>query len=383
MARYYLIAGEASGDLHGAGLIKGLLGCDPSAVFRFWGGDRMQEAAPPDSSLVMHYKDCAVMGFSDVAAKAGRLLGNLQYCKKDILDWNPDAVILVDYPGFNIRIAEFAHAHGFKTYWFIAPKTWASREYRNRKLSGCVDRMFVILPFEKEYFKSRGIDCEYFGNPSAETVLKSEAMSESRQDFLTRCSLPERRYVALLAGSRKSEIEQMMPAYVQAAAILRREGHDDMEFLIAGAPAGCRSDYEPYIEGKEYFHLLFNETYAILRNSEAAVINSGTASLEAVLTGTPQVVGWTASRMAEFAAKRILRIQKRIRYISLGNLIAGKSIFKELLFRDFTPRNISDELKRLIDDDAYRRTMISSYAEIIGELGDGDVYNRIAEKISR
>lgn len=382
MAKYYIIAGEASGDLHGAGLIKSLLRYDSAAVFRFWGGDGMQEAVPDGSRPVCHYRDCAVMGFRDVASNAGKLLGNLQFCKKDILEWNPDAVILVDYPGFNIRIAEFAHSHGFRTYWFIAPKTWASRERRNRKLAESVDRMFLILPFEEKYFKSKGIRCEYSGNPLVDTVLQSKAMSGSRQDFLAAGSLPERRYIALLAGSRKSEIEAMMPVYVEAAELIRNAAGEDIEFLLAGAPGRSADDYAGYIEGREHIHLIFNGTYSILRHSEAAVINSGTASLEAVLTGTPQVVGWTASKLAEFSAKHILRIQNRISFISLGNLIAGKSVFRELLFDDFNAAAVADEVIRLLNDSAYREEMLEGYCGITACLGDGGAYDRTAASIS-
>ena len=215
--KYYIIAGEASGDLHGSNLIKGIRTEDPQAEIRFWGGDLMAAAAP-GGILVRHYKEGAVMGFVEVLAKAGKLLKNVSFCKKDILEWNPDVVILIDYPGFNFKIAEFAHKAGYKVFYYIAPKVWASREGRIKKLKEYVDKLFIVFPFEKPYFDAKGIDYIYKGNPLVDAVDNSAAMSESHSDFTKRAGLQDTPFIAMLAGSRKGEISTMMPVLTEFAS---------------------------------------------------------------------------------------------------------------------------------------------------------------------
>lgn len=382
--KYYLIAGEASGDLHGSNLIKGLRTEDPQAEFRFWGGDLMRAAAVPDDypdhnseCLVRHYKGGAVMGVSDVLAKAGQLLGNIRYCKRDILSWRPDVVILIDYPGFNFKIAKFAHKAGFKVFYYIAPKTWASRGGRNRKLKKYIDKLFIVFPFEKAYFDEKGIEYIYKGNPLIDAIDQSPALSEPRGAFFERIGLPDRKYIALLAGSRGPEIKTMIPVMMQFADTLRKyDGFNDYEFIIAGAPSRDAEDY--HTGGRDYVHLIFGDTYGVLKNAEAAVINSGTASLEAVLIGTPQVVGWASSKLTIFVAKKILKVGEHIKYISLGNLIIDKSAFKELIQESLNVTEVTDEILKILSDEGYRKQMLDDYADIRKALGGNGASASIA-----
>jgi lipid-A-disaccharide synthase len=409
--KYYIIAGEASGDLHGSNLMKGIYAEDPHADIRFWGGDLMlsvweswQNAAPYDitaafstnnislegprpekiknplepTGLVRHYKEGAVMGFVEVLAKAPKLLGNVRFCKKDILSWNPDVVILIDYPGFNFKIAEFAHKAGFKVFYYIAPKVWASRESRIKKLKEYVDKLFIVFPFEKEYFDKKGIDYIYRGNPLVDAVDTSKAMYESKDEFLERCNLEKGPHIALLAGSRKGEIKKMMPVLTELAAKLHSTAeYSDYKFLIAGAPSRTMKDYERYLtdEHKKYITVLFGETQVIIKNADAAVVNSGTASLETVLFNTPQVVGYITNPITYMIAKSIIKIK----YISLGNLIINKLAFKELIQNDCNSDAIMSEVRALIENQQYREAMLKDYALIRESLGGSGASSAVAK----
>ncbi|MBO4476250.1 MAG: lipid-A-disaccharide synthase [Bacteroidales bacterium] len=349
--RYYLTAGEASGDLHGSNLIRGLRQADPDAVFRFFGGDMMAAAA--EQEPVVHYREGAVMGPSDILAKAGKLLRNLSLCKKDISDWKPDAVILIDYPGFNMRIARYCHARGIRVFYYIPPKTWASREGRNRQLKEWVDIVFIVFPFEAEYFRQAGVPFVFKGNPLPDAIANHE--------FRRPC---EGRYIAVLPGSRKSEISRTLPVCMEAA------GELGMKVLVAGAPARSIEDYAPWIEGHPEAEVMFNRTYDILKYADAAIINSGTASLEAALIGTPQVVCWSASALTWWYANHILKVGDHIPFISLGNLCLGREAFRELLQDDFNSNAVREEVSRLLDDAPYRERMLADY-EIIRESMGG------------
>ena len=334
--RYYIIAGEASGDLHGSNLMKGLYSEDPHAVIRFWGGDLMDKVfkenrpahdnrtmhdsrptpgKPGDgdspgsekhgAGLVRHYREGAIMGFWEVFTHASRLLGNIKFCKKDILRFRPDAVILIDYPGFNFKIAEFAHRHGLKVFYYIAPKVWASREGRIRKLKEYVDKLFIVFPFEIPYFRNKGVDFIYRGNPLVDAIDDSKAANESRQDFLRRNNLPDKPIIAMLAGSRKGEISTMMPVLTEfACRMASLPRYRDWQFIIAGAPARSTDDYQPWLQklntegtcsgtghdtctapGIPDVKVIFGQTQEIVRNAEAAVVNSGTASRQACFQG--------------------------------------------------------------------------------------------------
>lgn len=390
--KYYIIAGEASGDLHGSNLIKGLRAKDPQCEIRFWGGDMMAAAAgtPP----VVHYKDGAIMGFVEVFLHAGKLLGNVKRCKHDILEWKPDAVILIDYPGFNFKIAEFAHSHGFKVFYYIAPKVWASREGRIKKLKKYVDRLFIVFPFEIPYFKAKGIDAIYCGNPLVDAIDGSAAMNESREDFLKRNNLPDKPYIAMLAGSRKGEIDTMMPVLTRFADRLHSiPEYSDYRFIIAGAPSRSMEDYAPYLNlkntcrknacqnnGDADIRVIFGETQSVIRNAEAAIINSGTASLEAVLLGTPQVVGYIlGSRLTYWIGRLIVKSK----FISLGNLIADRLVFRELIQDECNAEALSEEIRRLLEDTQYRKKMLDGYAAIKQSLGNGGASEAVAEAMVR
>ena len=392
--KYYIIAGEASGDLHGSNLMKGIYAEDPNAQIRFWGGDLMQSvwetndrgvggvvletAATPSSGLVRHYKEGAVMGVVEVLAKARKLLGNVSFCKKDILSWQPDVVILIDYPGFNFKIAEFAHKSGFKVFYYIAPKVWASREGRIKKLKLYVDKLFIVFPFEKPYFDSKGISYIYKGNPLVDAVDNSQAALETRQDFLDRARLEDRPIIAMLAGSRKPEISTMMPVLTEFAAKMHAlPEYANYQFLIAGAPARNHKDYEAWLneDNKDYIKILFGETQSIIRNAEAGVINSGTASLETALFNTPQVVGYITNPITYWVAKKIIKI----RYISLGNLIVDRLAFKEYIQDDCNADALVKEIRELIENSDRRSKMLADYEDIRNLLGGAGASSAVAK----
>ena len=373
--KYYIIAGEASGDLHGSNLMKGIYAEDPHADIRFWGGDLMSQVG---GELVRHYKEGAVMGFVEVLAKAGKLLKNVKFCKKDILTWNPDVVILIDYPGFNFKIAEFAHKAGFKVFYYIAPKVWASRENRIKKLKAYVDKLFIVFPFEKPYFDSKGIDYIYKGNPLVDAVDGSRAMLESKEDFITRTGLEDRPIIAMLAGSRKGEISTMMPVLTEFAAKMHAtEKYADYQFLIAGAPSRTMKEYESWLteENRKYVKVLFGETQSIIRHAEAGVINSGTASLETALFGTPQVVGYITNPVTYWIAKKIVKI----RYISLGNLIVDRLAFKEFIQNDCNADALVTEIRDLIENKDRRQKMLNDYTDIRTALGGSGASSAVAK----
>ena len=378
--KYYIIAGEASGDLHGSNLMKGLYAQDPQADVRFWGGELMNAVYKANQSgegLVKDYNEGAVIGFSQVILHLGKYLRKLRNCGEDILAFEPDVVILIDYPGFNFRVAEFAHKMGLKVFYYIAPKVWASREGRVKKLKKYVDKLFIVFPFEKEYFDRKQVDYIYKGNPLIDAIDESKAMGQSRKDFLSECGLEDRPIIAILAGSRKSEVSSMMPVCVGFAEQLRQvPGYENFQFVIAGAPSRTASDYKPYMKGRqEYIKLVFGETYGIMKHSVAAVVNSGTASLEAALIGTPQVVAYSGAAFNFNIAKQIIKID----VISLANLIAGRKVFKELMQYYFTPENLVSEVRRLVEDKEYRSQMLLDYNQIRASLGGSGASSAIAK----
>ena len=406
--KYYIIAGEASGDLHGSNLMKGIYAEDPQADIRFWGGDLMagvwntfQDRATPLAAeggarsegvggivlesipgtcrgMVRHYKEGAVMGFVEVLAKAGKLLKNVKFCKEDIKAWDPDVVILIDYPGFNFKIAEFAHKAGFKVFYYIAPKVWASREGRIKKLKKYVDKLFIVFPFEKAYFDSKGVEYIYKGNPLVDAVDGSPAMSQSREEFMTENGLQDGPFIAMLAGSRKGEISTMMPVLTEFAAKMHAlPQYKDHQFIVAGAPSRTIEDYQKWLtaENSSYVKILFGKTQPIIRHAEAAVVNSGTASLETALFGTPQVVGYITNPITFWIAKKIIKI----RYISLGNLIVDRLAFKEFIQNDCNSDALVAEIRDLIENKERRSAMLSEYAEIRSLLGNSGASSAVAK----
>ncbi len=368
--KYYIIAGEASGDLHGSNLMRGLYQEDSAADIRFWGGDLMNEVYKEHQDgvgLVQDYKDGAIIGFIQVALKARSYFEKFKRCFADISSWNPDVVILIDYPGFNFRVAEWAHNKGFKVYYYIAPKVWASREGRIKKLKAFVDKLFIVFPFEIPYFTKKGIDFVYKGNPLIDAIDNSVALKVSREEFLRRNSLPDSPVIALMAGSRTGEISSMMPVFMEFADKMHAlPEYADYQFIVAAAPSRSMSDYSKYVPGREaYVKVVFGQSYAVLRHAVAAVVNSGTASLETALIGTPQVVAYKGAAINFVIAKQIIKI----RFISLGNLILNRTCFRELLQFYFTPDNVLQEVLRMIEDTEYRENMLAGYQEIRNALG--------------
>ena len=487
--KYYIIAGEASGDLHGSNLVKGLLEKDPSAQIRAWGGELMRQAG---AEVVKDYRENSIMGFVEVVANIGKILGNMKECCKDILAFNPDVVILIDYPGFNMKIAKFAKKHGFKVFYYIAPKVWAWKERRVHKIKRYVDKLFIIFPFEVEYFRKWGIETVYRGNPLLDSVCNFSHAGESRAAFEARTS-PKRQIIcttatasteatasaaapaaagataagttaagataaagasatgasatgataatspttasspttepataaaepttaaampiiAALAGSRKMETSFLLPRIVRTALampqyrfIIAAAPSMEPEYLkkiiqkelaAAGAPAGSsqagsnkkqscishtqagscntQADSCNTQAGSCNIEIVYGETYAVLQQSVAAIISSGTASLEAALLKTPQVVCYGGNPISFYIAKAVVKLK----YISLANLILDKLIFKEILQNDCTPANISAELEALINQKTYRDAMLADYDKVHQLLGGGGASGRIAE----
>jgi len=369
--KYYLIAGEASGDLHASLLMRALAARDPQAEFRFWGGDMM---AAVGGVKVHDYRETAVMGIVEVLRKAGAVRSNLASCKADIEAFRPDLVILVDYPGFNLKIAEFAHGRGLRVYYYIAPKVWASREGRIEKLRRYVDRLFVIFPFEVEYFRSKGIEPVYEGNPLVDHIDTLLAAAPSREGFLSANGLDSRPVIALLAGSRLQEIKFLAPRFRQLAADGRFAGY---QFVIAGAPG-----LGPEVYGKFFgdsIPIVYGQTYQLLRHSVAAAVASGTASFEAAVIGTPQVVCYGMNPLTWRIAISILKVP----YVSLANLIMGRLIFKELLQEACTPEAIAGELIRLTSDEESRTAMQHQYTLLRRQLGCAGAASRIASAMQQ
>ncbi len=362
--KYYIIAGEASGDLHGSNLMKGLLVADPGAEFRFWGGDLM---ASVGGEMVKHYKDTAVMGFVEVIKKLRPIFENLKLCKKDILDYQPDVVVLIDYPGFNFRIAKFAKEKGLRVFFYISPTVWAWKEGRLKYLKRDTDRLFIIFPFEVEYFKKQGMRAIYNGNPLLDSISAHPCLSESIEEFRKRNNLDDRPVIALLAGSRHSEINYLMPKF-----IMLEEKFPDYQFVLAGAPSMELNDYQKYLKNTN-ITLLFGETYSIIRHSRAAVLCSGTASLEAALLETPQIVCYGGSHISAL----IVRLLVKVKYASLVNLIFDQPVVKELLQNDCTPENIISELKKILKDKE-REKIISKYQKLKNLLGGEGASGRVA-----
>lgn len=365
--RYYIIAGEASGDLHGSNLMRSLQKEDPSSEFRFWGGDHMSSVA---EGLVMHYRDTAVMGIVEVVSKLRKIGKNLSLCKRDISDWNPDVVILIDYPGFNLRVAKFAKERGFRTFYYIPPKVWARGESRVEKLKKYIDRVYVIFPFEHEYFANHNLNTIYYGNPLLDSILSDKAMHESRSEFLKRNNLDERPSLALLAGSRKHEIKYLLPKM----RVLENE-YKDYQLLLAGAPSVDADYYRKFLSGSR-IKLIFSETYSILRHSQVAVLSSGTASLEAAIIGTPQIVCYGLNPLTAYIAKFIIKVK----YASLVNLILGRELVKELLQWNCTPENIILETGKILHGKE-RGKILAGYRKLIKILGGEGASEKVAKSM--
>lgn len=369
--RYFVVAGEASGDLHGSFLVEQLKLSDPSANIEGWGGDLM---AAQGVKLHKHIRDLAFMGFVEVAKNLPTIFSNIKLIKRQITEFNPDALVLVDYPGFNFRIAKWAKKKGFKVLYFISPNVWAWKKNRVYKVRDNTDRMYTILPFEKDFYAKFGIDVEYFGHPLVDVV--GAYQSKSTDEFRKLHNLPDKPIIATMAGSRKQEISRMLPIMLETA-----KNYPQYEFLITGAPAIDKDYYEQFLQQKpENVELLFNSTYEILSHSEAGLVTSGTATLEAALFEVPQVVCYKADAFSVFIARQVSRFSG-VKYISLVNLILDKPCVRELIQDDLTVKNSTDELGLIIEGGAKRKTIQCEYKELLGKLGEKGIYSRIAADI--
>ena len=368
--KYYLIAGEASGDLHASNLMLSLKKLDKEADFRFFGGDLMEAAG---GKLVKHYREMAFMGVIPVLLNAPAILRNLALCKEDIARFHPDVVILVDYPGFNLKMAAYVKRElGIPVHYYISPKVWAWKEYRVKSFRKYVDEMLCILPFEVDFFKKHQYRVHYVGNPTVDAIAQREYKDETFNQFVTAHNLEEKPVIALLAGSRKQEICNNMPAMLEAV----KGFADGYQFIIAGAPGIDSTFYEAYERSFPQVKVLFNQTYRILAQSDAALVTSGTATLETALLHVPQVVCYRMAlpRLTYWGFKHILHTP----WISLVNLISGREVVKELFAKYFTVDNIRKELHQLLHVQRYRQNMLDNYREMQQTLGDPGASDRAA-----
>lgn len=362
--KYYLIAGEASGDLHGANLMKALKERDAGAEFRFYGGDLMQAQG---GTLVKHYADMAFMGFVEVLANLRKILKNLKACKADISAWQPDVVVLIDFPGFNLKIAQYAKGEGFKTCYYISPKVWAWNQKRVLKIKRVVDHLFCILPFEVDFYKKWGMKVDYVGNP----LLDAIAAFKPDNGFLKKHDLEQKGIIALLPGSRKQEISRLLPDMLAAAGNF--PGH---QLVIAGAPSFKADYYDQFLNGQN-IPVVFNATYDLLSHAEAAIVASGTATLETALFHVPQVVVYKGGAISIAIARRLVSIK----YISLVNLIMDAPVVKELIQEECNPRQIIAELQPLLPGGEQRDKMLADYKALDKLMGQPGASARTAELI--
>lgn len=377
MAKYYLIAGEASGDLHASRLMHQLKIQDSHAEFRFFGGDAMSAVG---GTLVRHYRDLAYMGFYQVVTHLPQILGGMRQCKRDIAEWNPDAVVLIDYPGFNLSIAKWVKQNlKAKVFYYISPKIWAWKEYRLKDIRKYVDQMLCILPFEVDYYKKHNYEVTYVGNPTVDELAPIANAEFDREAFCRRHDINSNQsIVALLPGSRKAEVKGNLPIMLDAATTMSCH-----QLLVAGAPGLGMDFYEPLLRGRQMVppvKVIFNETYDILRAAEVAAVTSGTATLETAYLRTPQVVCYQFKGGMLFY--RIMQIAlRRIRYVSLVNLLLDKMAVKELLGPYLTSRILHDELVALSGESAARQKMLDDYDRMIAVLGEPGAPDRAAQKI--
>lgn len=349
--KYYIIAGEASGDLHGSNLIKELQQLDTDANIRCWGGDKMQATG---ATLVKHYKELAFMGFAEVIKNLPAILKNIQFCKNDISSFNPDVIIFIDYPGFNLRIAKWAKEKDFKTVFYISPQVWAWKESRVKNIKRSIDKMIVILPFEKEFYRKWNYEVEYVGHPLVEVI---DNFKKNHPEIQV-----SQNTIALLPGSRKQEINTKLPVMLEAS-----KNFPDYTFIVAKAPSIENNFYEGFIKDHANVKLITNETYSLLMKSEAALVTSGTATLETALFGVPEIVCYKASNISYQIAKRLVKLK----FICLVNLIMNREVVKELIQNDLTPEKITSELKKILSDAERREKMQADYLQLKKLLSEG------------
>lgn len=366
--RYYVIAGEASGDLHGSNLMKAMLQEQPECDFRFWGGDEMSRVG---GTRVKHIKELAFMGFVEVLMNLRTILGNMKFCKNDILQYKPDALILIDYPGFNLRIAEWAHEQGFRVIYYISPQVWAWKQNRVHTIKKVVDEMYVILPFEKGFYKQFNIDVTYVGHPLLDAIENYKAQV-SEINFIERNGLKNTPVIAILPGSRKQEVKKKLPIMLQAVKELK-----GYQVIVAGAPSLDASFYQPFLQEYSNVSIVHAQTYDLLSTAEAAIVTSGTATLETALFEVPEVVCYIGSPISYLIAKQLIKIK----FISLVNLIMDREVVKELIQKECNPASIREELNRLVIGGAKRKQMLEEYKTMKQILGGGGASKKIAQSV--
>lgn len=353
--RYYIITGEASGDLHASNLMKELRKEDPEADFRVWGGDLMEQEG---AYLVRHYRDLAFMGFTEVILNLKTILKNIEFCKKDLLDYKPDVLILVDYPGFNLRIATFARKQGIRVFYYISPQIWAWKQSRVHRIKQDVDRMFVILPFEKDFYKKFDFDVDFVGHPLLDAIEQKKRVWPDETAFRRTHRMNDKPLIALLPGSRKQEINSMLPVMLSCI-----KDFPEYQFVIAGAPSQTKDIYETYT--REYdIPVLWNQTYELLHNSKAALVTSGTATLETALLNVPEVVCYKGGKISYSIARMLVKVP----FISLVNLIMNKEVVRELIQDELNRKTLSAELKNLLSEEN-RNKILEDYNILKSKLG--------------
>lgn len=350
--RYYIIAGEASGDLHGSNLVREMLQLSPDSEFRGWGGDLMEAAGV---SVVKHFRDLAFMGFIEVVKNLPTILRNLTFCKQDITSYQPDILILIDYPGFNLRIAEWAHNKGIKIIYYISPQVWAWKENRVKKIRKHVDRMLVILPFEKPFYEKWKYEATYVGHPLVDVIERYQATGDVRP-------LSDRPIIALLPGSRKQEILVKLPVMLEVS-----KQFPDYQFIVAQAPGQEDVFYSTLLSGYKNVSGITNQTYRLLSQAKAALVTSGTATLETALFGVPEVVCYKGSNISYQIAKRLIKIK----YISLVNLIMDKLVVTELIQDEMNAQNLRKELNLLLNDQGRKAQLNADYSALRKLLKQG------------
>ena len=362
--KYYIIAGEASGDLHGSNIIKEIKHLDPSASIRAWGGDLMKDAG---ASLVKHYRDLAFMGFLEVIKNLPTILQNIKFCKQDIDAWQPDVLVLIDYPGFNLRIADWAKKNGFKVVYYIAPQVWAWKENRVKKMKLCIDKMFCILPFEKEYFKNKwNWDVTYVGHPLLPVITSFKSTNPLVTD--------NKKVIALLPGSRKQEIIKMLPIMLSVTPHF-----PNYTFMVAQAPGQDAPFYNRFLMGYSNVTLIKNSTYELLTIADAALVTSGTATLETALFKVPEVVCYKTSNFSYQIAKWLVKIK----FISLVNLIMDKEIVQEIIQENLTEQQLTTALRNITENETKRNELMDNYESLHTLLaaGGGDASAKVAQEI--
>jgi lipid-A-disaccharide synthase len=367
--KYYLIAGEASGDMHAANLIRAMKSKDPEADFRCFGGDMMKDAG---AVLHIHYREMAMMGLVEVLRKYPIIRKNKKKCRQDILIYKPDVLILVDYSGFNLPMARFAAKNHIPVIYYISPKLWAWAKWRVKTVRDYILKMFVILPFEVDFYREHQVEAEYYGNPVLDSTTAFENSYRPGSNFRTDNKLTNKPIIALLAGSRKQEIDKLLPEMLEVMPYF-----ETYQFVIAGAPSISPEYYEKFVAGKGV-HILYNQTYTLLKNADAAVVTSGTATLETALLKTPQVVVYKTNAITFFIGNFLVKVK----FFSLVNLILDVAVVKELL-QENLGRDIRKELEKLLFDKSYRESMLNNYDLLRKRLGHPGVADRVAERINR